>query len=133
MTSLWVNKWYISSSFFFSRISFDFTCYTEAKLFRELTGKPTGSFSFLACTLISLNLIHLLCSPFILSTSPNERLLHKCRSCVIATSLVACNKINSLFFFSRYRTSTLLDTPANRLQRARRNCASCSAGFCCER
>ena len=42
----------------FSRcISFDFTCYLEPKVFRELTRKPTGSFSFLACTLCSLILI----------------------------------------------------------------------------
>ena len=46
--------------FFFSRcISFDFTCYLEPKLFREVTRKPAGSFSFLACTLFSLHLIHI--------------------------------------------------------------------------
>ena len=44
---------------FFSLYSFDFTRYLKPKLFRELTRKPTGSFSFLACTLFSLHLVYL--------------------------------------------------------------------------
>ena len=44
---------------FFRCISFDFICYLEPKLFRELTRKPTTSFIFLACTLFSLYLIYL--------------------------------------------------------------------------
>ena len=56
----------ISSSFFvffFSSVYFfDFTCYLEPILFRELRRKPTapGSLGFLACTLLSLNLMNLL-------------------------------------------------------------------------
>ena len=61
------NKWNNFSSasscllcFWICCIPFDFTCYLEPKLFRELTRKPTASFSFLACTFILLNLINLL-------------------------------------------------------------------------
>ena len=55
-----ISSSYFVLLFFFSRcISFDFTCYLGPKLFRQLTRKPTGSFSFLACTLFSLYLIYL--------------------------------------------------------------------------
>ena len=55
-----ISSSYFVLLFFFSCcISFDFTCYLGPKLFRELTRKPTGSFSFLACTLFSLYLIYL--------------------------------------------------------------------------
>ena len=37
-----------------------YTCYREPELLRELTRTPAGSFSFLACTLFSLNLINAL-------------------------------------------------------------------------
>ena len=56
-----ISSSYFVLFFFFSLcISFDFTSYLEPKLFRELTRKPTGSFSFLACTLFSLYLRFLL-------------------------------------------------------------------------
>ena len=55
MSCWWSNILHVKK-FFFLLFLFFFTCYLEPKLFRELTRKPTGSFSFLACTLFSLNL-----------------------------------------------------------------------------
>ena len=58
----WSNIVHTSSSCFVFSSSFDFTCYLEPKLFRELTRKltPCSSFSFPAYTLFSLHLIYLL-------------------------------------------------------------------------
>ena len=56
---LHVNKFFffLLSSVFFFFVFGSFICYLEPKLTRELTRKPNGSFSFLACTSLSLKLI----------------------------------------------------------------------------